>query len=77
MTVKKTDAELQKALLVKVLRSQIRLKHTIEAERELNEVLPKAEKDFDKKLQHGKLLDDADIEELARKAWTSTSRTDP
>jgi hypothetical protein len=68
MTVKKTDAELQKALLVKVLRSQIRLKHTIEAERELNEVLPKAEKDFDKKLQHGKLLDDADIEELARKA---------
>jgi cell division protein FtsB len=64
MTVKKTDAELQKALLVKVLRSQIRLKHTIEAERELNEVLPKAEKDFDKKLQH----DDADIEERARKA---------
>jgi hypothetical protein len=68
MTVKKTESELQKALLVKVLRSQVRLKHTLEAERELNEVLPAAEKAFDKALQRGELLDDNDIEEIARKA---------
>lgn len=63
MTVQKTEIELQKALMVKVLRSQIRLKHTLEAERELNQVLPEAERQFDVAVQRGEL---PAVEEIVR-----------
>lgn len=63
MTVQKTEIELQKALMIKVLRSQIRLKHTLEAERELNQVLPEAERQFDVAVQRGEL---PAVEEIVR-----------
>jgi hypothetical protein len=55
MTERRTDAEMQKYELVKALRAAIRLKHSINADRELNEVLPDAEDAFDVAWHKGQL----------------------
>jgi hypothetical protein len=67
MTVQKDEIQLQRVELVKTLRSRVRLKHSLAADRELNEVLPKAEKKFDKLVHQGKVLDQDDIEKLVSK----------
>lgn len=41
-----TDTELAWAALVKAVRSQVRLKHSLAADRELNTLIPEIEKDF-------------------------------
>lgn len=61
VTVQKTEAELLKAQMVKTIRSLVRVKHSLRADEELNEVLPKAEQAFDIALQRGELPDPADI----------------
>lgn len=68
MTVQKDEAELAKAQMVKVMRSMIRLKHTLAADRELNEALPRAEADFDTALHRGMLPAAIDVEAIAKAA---------
>ena len=60
---RKTRQELQRSQLVKVIRSTVRLKHSIAAEEELNEVLPHYLEKFDRALERG-LPFDFDTNEL-------------
>lgn len=48
------DIELQRAQMLKALRSAIRLKHALRADEELNQKLPEFEAAFDKAVQAGK-----------------------
>ena len=64
MTEKRSDAEMLKLEMVDALRTAIRLKHRHLANRELNEVLPEAERQFDIALLKGKLLDKKDVSAL-------------
>jgi hypothetical protein len=48
------DIELQRAQLLKALRTNIRLKHSLAADEEINEKLPAFEAAFDKAVQSGK-----------------------
>jgi hypothetical protein len=66
MTIERTAAELHKAAMVKVLRTMIRLKHSVLADEELNSVLPAAEHAFDAALQSGELPEGIDITSIAR-----------
>lgn len=52
---RKDDIELRRAALLKAARSAIRLKHSIEADAELNTVLPAVELAFDSAVQSGTL----------------------
>lgn len=61
MSVRKTEAELRKAQMVKTIRAAVRLSHSLEADAELNETIPEAEKQFDLSLQRGVLPDPSDI----------------
>jgi len=51
--------EVESFILLKVARAAIRMKHSIAAERELNDVLPTLEKAFWQKVQQGELPDQA------------------
>ncbi len=51
----KTDIEMARLAITKVTRAEIRLKHSILADRELNEVLSQRLADFDTALQAGKI----------------------
>ena len=62
---KKSDVELRRAAIIKSLRSLIRLKHSLAADRELNEVLPEKLAEFDNAHLEGRVLAlKADISEL-------------
>jgi hypothetical protein len=50
----KDNVEVELAAVVKAARTNIRLKHSIAADREINEVLPEIEKDFYAAVQRGK-----------------------
>ena len=52
---KKSDVELQRAALIKVNRTLIRLKHALAADKELNETIPDLELQFDSQVQQGLL----------------------
>jgi hypothetical protein len=52
---KKSDIEMERARLVKISRSLIRLKHSLLADREINDVLPDTLIEFDAALQRGTL----------------------
>lgn len=54
---KKTEEEMRLAEIVKVTRSVIRLKHSIEADREINDTLPDLVNEFEIGLQSGQLLE--------------------
>lgn len=62
----KTEIEMAKARLFKCVRTAVRTKHSLEADQELNEVLPKAEKEFDTAVLSGVLPKDALKEVLSR-----------
>lgn len=47
---------MERARILKVSRSLIRLKHSLRADEELNDVLPDRLMEFDKALQDGQLL---------------------
>lgn len=49
----KSEIDLARATIAKVTRAEIRLKHSVLAEREINEVLAQRLADFDKALQQG------------------------
>jgi len=51
------DIELQRAQLLKALRTNIRLRHSLAADQELNEKLPTFEAAFDKAVQSGKVYE--------------------
>jgi hypothetical protein len=51
----KDDIEIQRAAMLKAARSMIRLRHSIEADRELNEVLPALGRKFDAAVASGTL----------------------
>ena len=51
----KDDIELRRAALLKAARSAIRLKHSLAADAELNEVLPELESRFMQYVQRGEV----------------------
>lgn len=55
MSAPKDDIALRKAALLKAARSAIRLRHSIAADEELNEVLPRLEGMFNDAVQRGVL----------------------
>ena len=57
----KDAVELRKAALLKIARTLIRVKHAVAADEELNEVLPKLEKQFNAAVSSGLLPSVADI----------------
>ena len=66
MTIERTPVEQQKYEMVKIARAAIRLSHSIAADRELNEVLPNLEKEFDIALQRGELPDAIDVRAIVK-----------
>ena len=52
---KKSDIEMERLRVVKVARSLVRLKHSLDADKELNDRLPDLVKDFDTAIQQGYL----------------------
>lgn len=60
----KTQIEQARATFVKTLRTAIRLKHSIEADREINEILPGKVKAFEKLVRQGQLPSPIDIKKL-------------
>ena len=62
---KKTPAELERARIAKVARTLIRLKHSLAADEELNEVLPDTLEAFDEAITRGELKElKTDLAEL-------------
>ncbi len=55
MAKKKTPEEMERAKIEKAARTLIRLKHSLKADEELNEVLPDALEQFDNALVQGEL----------------------
>ena len=53
---KKSEIEMQRAKIAKVTRNLVRLKYSIKADEELNNLLPDTLMEFDKSLQSGELL---------------------
>jgi hypothetical protein len=51
---RKTPSELTRALLAKTIRQHVRLKHSLAADEEINEVLPLWLDKFDRALAEGK-----------------------
>ena len=62
MPAQKTEIELAKAHMLKAARSLIRLKKAMEADAQLNELLPSLEAEFDKRIHAGELPDDVAYE---------------
>lgn len=58
---KRTDDEQARANALKVVRSAIRLKHSIAADEELNQVLPSFEKKFNAALLRGERPEPLDM----------------
>ena len=52
---KKSDIEMEREKITKITRALIRLKHSLQADEELNEILPATIKEFDTALQTGEL----------------------
>lgn len=52
---KKTPAEMEKARIAKATRTLIRLKHSLKADEEINDVLPDTLAEFDDALARGEL----------------------
>lgn len=61
MSIHRDDVDQARAEALKTIRALIRLKHSIAADRELNELLPRAEAKFNAAVQRGQLLGPAEI----------------
>jgi hypothetical protein len=55
------DADQQRANMLKTIRAAVRLKHSINADNELNELLPEAELRYNAALNRGKQLSIVEI----------------
>ena len=53
----KDDIALRRAAMLKAARSAVRLRHSLAADAELNEVLPELERKFDASVKNGTLPD--------------------
>lgn len=61
MSVHRAEAEQARAETLKIIRAAVRLKHSINADRELNDLLPEAELRFDAAVNRGKLPSPVEI----------------
>lgn len=52
---KKTPAEMEKAKIAKTVRTVVRLKHSLAADEEINDILPDTLEEFDGALAKGEL----------------------
>lgn len=52
---KRTEAEMERAKLIKAGRTIIRLKHSLAADKEINDLLPDTVAEFDQALANGQL----------------------
>ena len=52
---KKSDIEMERARVIKISRTLIRLKHSLQADQEINDTLPQTVLEFDSALQSGEL----------------------
>ena len=68
MTTRKTEEQLRKAEIVKAARALLTVRHRMLLDRELNDVLPDLEDEFDRQVQAGRLPGEVDISALVRKA---------
>lgn len=59
--IQKEESEQARAEMLKTIRAVVRLKHSLAADRELNEVLPKADAKFTAMTHRGVLPSPADI----------------
>jgi len=59
--IHKDRVDQARADMLKTIRTAIRLRHSLEADRELNEVLPRAEVRFNASIQRGILPDPVDL----------------
>ena len=59
--IHKDKVDQARADMLKTIRTAIRLRHSIEADRELNEVLPRAEARFNASIQRGVLPDPVNV----------------
>lgn len=66
MTTERDRIDQARANLLKMIRSIIRLAHSVAADNELNEALPKAERIFNAAVARGELPDPADVLQLLR-----------
>ncbi len=57
----KSEIEMERALLAKRLRAVIRLSFSVKADREVNRVVPKALREFDRRVAKGELPSVAEI----------------
>lgn len=55
------DIEVQRAAMLKTIRTAVRLKYSLLADRELAEVLPQAQAKFDKAVLRGQLPSPLDV----------------
>jgi hypothetical protein len=53
---RKTEIEMRRAALAKTARSLVRLKHSLAADEELNEILPETLAEFDGAVARGELV---------------------
>lgn len=58
--------EMARANMLKTIRTAVRLRHSLEADAELNEVLPQAQARFDAAVMRGVLPDPLDIKKMFR-----------
>lgn len=65
---KKSDTEMELAILIKAYRNFIRFKHSVLADKEINETLPDVIADFNKRLQQGSLTS-VDFESIDIENW--------
>lgn len=61
---KKTDIEMEQFRIAKTVRTLIRLKHSLNADEEINKTLPDTLADFEKSLQSGSLGGLVDLADL-------------
>lgn len=61
MSVHKDKVDQARANTLKVIRAAIRLKHSIAADEELNDVLPRAEAKFNAAVMRGQLPEPLDV----------------
>ncbi len=54
---RKTESEMERFKIAKATRTLLRLKHSLAADEEINEILPARIEAFDKALQSGELLE--------------------
>lgn len=61
MSKQKKNADRARANMLKVVRAAVRLKHSINADNELFEILPKAEANFDNLVLRGQIPEPLDV----------------